>query len=315
MIYGISAHGLSAFWQLYQNPFELLPLGKQWMHESPIQFIIGHYLFSSLNWWMAFTFVQLIGLLLLIVSYFLLLKNRNIKHSEFFLVLAMSPFFLVILTWHGKPDIFLIASCFGMLATNLKDRIFFPLFLLTAVFSHPQITILYVTFFIILRQMRLDILLVLSLIGSYVIYFVYIHKLGEFNNRASFIFDNLWPLLETQLKQPMFSVFCTFGWLWLPIIYFRSSLTRRFFIVALISFGITVTTLDHTRIFLLLSLPILIYLSENISVTTFVRDLSSFLPVGLLLFFQFQKKSDGEIIDTAWSWFWLGKIANFFGFS
>ena len=61
MIYGISAHGLSAFWQLYQNPFELLPLGKQWMHESPIQFIIGHYLFSSLNWWMAFTFVQFLA--------------------------------------------------------------------------------------------------------------------------------------------------------------------------------------------------------------------------------------------------------------
>ena len=248
MLYGVSAYGIDIFSQLYLNPLELLPEGSQWLHESPIQFFIGHFFFSSLNPKIAYVFVQLIGFSLLIGSYILLLKNRKIEHSELFLTLAMSPFFLVIFTWHGTPDLFLIASCFGMLATSERYQYLFPFYFFISVFSHPQITIFYVLFFIILNQLKPNTLLLFSLTFSYAIHFGYIQELGDFSNRMDFILEKSQRILGTLLRKPFFSLFCTFGWLWMPILFYRNLLTKRVIIVAIMCFGILLTV-DHTRVF------------------------------------------------------------------
>tara|TARA_B100000787_G_C16145831_1_gene274197 strand:- start:108 stop:1127 length:1020 start_codon:yes stop_codon:yes gene_type:complete len=314
-LYGVTTYGIGEFGKLYENPFELLPAQAQWLHESPIQYLIGYILFNSLPPYIAYILVQIIGGVFLIWSYLLLLKNREIMHSELFLILAMSPFLLVIFTWHGKPDIFLIASCFGMLATSQKNKSLFPIFFLCSVFSHPQITIFYVVFFLILNQVKFSLVLLLSAVLSYGLYFGYINELGDFSNRYDYIFENFRRLLLTQAKQPFFSIFCTFGWLWIPILYLRSSLSFRFFTVAVLCFGITLATLDHTRVFVLLSIPLLVYLAEKNSVRKFCIELSPYLPIVILLLFQFQKRPGGEIVDTSWSWFWGGPLAAYFGLS
>ena len=310
MLYGVSAYGIDIFSQLYLNPLELLPEGSQWLHESPIQFFIGHFFFSSLNPKIAYVFVQLIGFSLLIGSYILLLKNRKIEHSELFLTLAMSPFFLVIFTWHGTPDLFLIASCFGMLATSERYQYLFPFYFFISVFSHPQITIFYVLFFIILNQLKPNTLLLFSLTFSYAIHFGYIQELGDFSNRMDFILEKSQRILGTLLRKPFFSLFCTFGWLWMPILFYRNLLTKRVIIVAIMCFGITFLTVDHTRVFVLLNLPILVYLSQKIPISNYIKEISRFLPIGLLLLFQFQKAPGGDVFDTAWSSFWLPLILN-----
>ena len=313
LLYGVTDFSYDQFVVLYKNPFELLSPIRQWLHESPIQFLLGYFLFKSLPPYIAYILVQILGGMFLIWTYLLLLKNREIVHSELFLILALSPFLLVLFTWHGKPDIFLIASCFGMLATSQKNKSLFPIFFLCSVFSHPQITIFYVVFFLILNQVKFTLVLLFSIVLSYGLYFGYIYELGEFSNRADFIFKNFRKLVLTQINQPFFSIFCTFGWLWIPILYLRSSLPFRFFFVALLCFGITLTTVDHTRVFVLLSIPLLVYLAEKNAVRKFCDDLKLYLPIGLLLLFQFQKLPDGKIVDSSWSWFWLDRVAAYFG--
>lgn len=315
LLYGVTADNLDAFVKLYKNPFELLPAHMQRLQESPIQFLLGYFLFNSLPPYIAYILVQILGGVFLIWTYLLLLKNREIVHSELFLILALSPFLLVLFTWHGKPDIFLIASCFGMLATSQKNKSLFPIFFLCSVFSHPQITIFYVVFFLILNQVKFTLLLLLSAVLSYGLYFGYINELGEFSTRSDFIFENFKALIITQVSQPFFSIFCTFGWLWIPILYLRSSLSFRFFSVAVLCFGITLTTLDHTRVFVLLSIPLLVYLVEKNAVRKFCIELNPYLPIVLLLLFQFQKHPNGVIVDTSWSWFWMGRVAAYFGLS
>ena len=135
LIYGLGAWHFPEFRELYSDPMALLNKDRQWLQESPIQYLIGYTLFGRLNAGAAFVLTQLVGIVLLLVSYFLLLKNERIKHSQLFLVLALSPFLLTIFVWFGKADIFLVASCFGMLATVKKHRYLFPFFLLISTFS------------------------------------------------------------------------------------------------------------------------------------------------------------------------------------
>ena len=120
------------------------------------------------------------------------------------------------------------------------------------------------------------------------------------------------PVGLPQVIESEDDLFSTFGWLWLPIIYFRKSLSVRFYIVAILCFFITVSTLDHTRVFMLLSLPVLIYLSEKVAIVEYAEKASQFFPIWILLFFQFQKWSGG-VFDTAWSSFWAPEFARILG--
>lgn len=312
LIYGLGAWHFSEFRELYLDPMKLLNEDRQWLQESPIQYLIGYTLFERFDAGPAYVLTQLVGVLFLLVSYFLLLKNGNIKHSQIFLVLALSPFLFTIFVWFGKADIFLIASCFGMLATVKKNRYLFSLFLLISTFSHVQITIFYLLFFLILKQARVDRFFLLGIIISSALYSIYIYKLNADFGRVDYMYDALLILLKHHVRAPLFDLFSTFGWLWLPIIYFRKSLSVRFYIVAILCFFITVLTLDHTRVFMLLSLPVLVYLSEKVDIVEYANKVSQIFPIWILLFFQFQKWN-GAIYDTAWSSFWLPKLARFLG--
>ena len=313
ILYGLSAYHIAEFKQMYLDPFSILPEKSQWLHESPIQYFIGNALFKNLNWSVAYIFTNLIGVSAAIMAYVLMLKSREISHSEMFIVLALSPFFIVVFTFFGKPDTFLIAGCFGMLASHDHYRFLFPIFMLVSVFSHPQITLFYILFFVILQQIKLNFMVIISLILSFFLYALYIQEIGDFDGRATFIADYVKNLLETQIRQPFFSLFCTFGWLWLPIIFYKKELGFRFIVVSFLCFCITIMTLDHTRVFVLLSVPLLVYISTVVSVTKYATYIDKFVPIIILMLFQFQKRANGEIIDTAWSWFWAPKVAQYLG--
>ena len=88
-------------------------------------------------------------------------------------------------------------------------------------------------------------------------------------------------------------------------IHFKGWLNIEFFIVFAISFGLTLLTIDHTRVFLLLSIPMLIYISHHFSLKDFVIKISPYFPIWIILFFQFQKTAGGAIIDESSRWTWL----------
>jgi hypothetical protein len=313
LIYGISTWNLPQFLLLYKDPFNLLEQKFQWLQQSPIQFFLGFLLFSWLPGKLAYICTQIIGILYLVISIYWLTNSLKIDRNNLFWTLALSPFFLIIFTWFGKPDLFLIASLFCIIACNRHNNYATPFFLIISVFAHIQITLFYIVFSLALRLITLNRWLIIGLIVSFSLFGWYLQNIGELNGRIDFIIHNLKLITITQVNQPLFSIFSTFGWLWFVVIYYRSSLGKNFFLVSIICFFITITTLDHTRVFVLLSVPALVYIAKNFPVADFINNVKNSVPFWLLIFFQFQKIQGGKITDSAWSWFWLPKLTNYLG--
>tara|TARA_B100000315_G_scaffold60249_1_gene54641 strand:- start:685 stop:1701 length:1017 start_codon:yes stop_codon:yes gene_type:complete len=309
LIYGINLF-TTGFAIQYSSPLDNnLNPNFQWVLESPIQFFIG-YLFSFLPYPASFIVVQIIAILYLIGSCIFLCKHQEIDKSSLFFVLALSPFFLIIFTWFGKPDLFLIGSYFSIVAFQRVRPMTSLLFFIIGVFSHPQIFIFLIIFSYFLNLIQLNTRLIFYLFFCYLIYFFYLANLGEIYGRDNFIFDNLIRLITAQVRNPFFSLFCTFGWLWFVILFNKKEIPKIFFFIVVLIFLITILTLDHTRIFTLLSLPCIIFLAKNYDIRKFIKNINRYIPIWFFLFFQFQK-NDGFIVDTTWSYKWAPLLKDF----
>ena len=86
-------------------------------------------------------------------------------------------------------------------------------------------------------------------------------------------------------------------WLWVPIFLSGLIKDRKFLLSFLFIFSISFFTLDHTRIFMILSIPVIIYL---ISQKRFIDSFSNIYDKKVMYFlgiFQLHKRGDGRIVD------------------
>lgn len=314
LLYGFGVFGYSEFSLLYENPFELLPQKKQWLHESPIQYFVGFIFFQTTTSLNAFIFTQFIAFIYLVASIYSFTVVYQINTKALIYTLALSPFFLVLVSWFGKPDPFLIGSLFAIIAVQ---KVFAPasfIFICISVFAHPQITVIHLFLCIVLGQLRPSSILALSYLMAFALYALYLSEIGHFAGRLEYIETHILNIIATQVRQPFFSLFCSFGWLWFVILNQRHLLPKKFYFALSLTFIITIITLDHTRVFVLLNIPLLIYIIQNLDVVSSVRKITVFVPTVLLMLFQFQKIPGGAIVDSTWSWYWLNDFVTFMGF-
>lgn len=314
ILYGLSLEGTSAFKILYKNPYVLLPKEGQWLQESPIQFLLGYYLFRWSPWYVAYFAVQFLGVSYFVFSIRSFLKTYELNSDQFLRVLAISPLILILITWHGKPDIFTVAAFFSILAFHGRNTLILILSVLVAVFAHPQIAIIHVSLAVFLGLLRPNPRLISSYIFSFLIYFLYKHNLeGDLFGRSDWIFEYWRKLLKTQLYNPIFSIVGTFGWFWLIVYQVRQKLSFRFWIAFVLCYLITLTTFDHTRIFVLVSLPLITYTYVKCESGESLDQIKKFLPIFFMFFIQLQKRPGGSIVDSSWSWYWLSGVLDSLG--
>ena len=194
MVYGTNTYGLHAK-KLYENPFGSIN-SEQWVQESPIQFFIGFFvnLFTN-NTTRTHWIVVFLGFLYLTIG-IINFDKRYFSNHEIFKILYFTPFFLVLFTWMGKPDTFLIGSLFFLVSFSSFVSFSF-VFILFTILSHPQIAIVY---FLLIRYLNIFTLKLhhyFSITLSYLIYLAYLNQIEDFESRYSVISQELDRIFQT----------------------------------------------------------------------------------------------------------------------
>ena len=294
LVYGTNTYGLHAK-KLYENPFGIID-SEQWVQESPIQFFIGFIVnFFTNNATRTHWIVVILGFLFLIISV-INFDKRYFSNNQIFKVLYFTPFFLVLFTWMGKPDTFLIGSLFFLVSFSSSVALSF-VFILFAVFSHPQIAFIYFLLIKYLNVFNLKINHYFSFIFSYIIYFAYLNQLSEVESRYSIISQGLERAFQTIFTNTLAGFISLFMWLWIVIFASNAIKDRKFLTSFIFIFSISFFTLDHTRIFIQLSIPLIIYLVKNDEFLDFFSKYFDKKLMYLLGLLQMQKRGDGKIVD------------------
>ncbi len=294
LFYGTNTYGLHAI-SLYENPFGYV-LSEQWVQESPIQFFIGYPVNLIINNPTATHWIVVaLGYLFLSVAIFLINKNffNDIYIEK---ILYFTPFFLVIFTWMGKPDTYTVASLFLLVGMN-NSFLICCLSIFILVFSHPQVALLYFLLIKYLNIFKLKITHTIIIVSSYITYYFYISKLEKFDSRFNIISNELERVLNTMFTNTIAGLMSLFMWLWVIIFLSGFIKDRKFVLSFFLIFFVSFFTLDHTRIFSLLSMPLIIYLSTKNNFVFLFKKIYDKKIMYLLGLFQIQKRGDGIIVD------------------
>ena len=291
---GSNFYGLSPV--LYSNPFAEISGGEEWIKESPIQFFIGYFInivvkdTSITHWIMIF-----IGFVYLYTSLFLFDKycfnGKNISKILFF-----TPFFLILFTWIGKPDTITIGSLFYLIVFNGNIILGF-IFTLILIFSHPQVAFIYFVLIKYLNLYKFKIRHFMLVVAGYAIYLFYLSQQGDFQGRYDVISNELDRAFKTIFTNTLGGLISLFMWLWIIIFLSGIIKNKKFQLSFLLIFSVSFFTIDHTRIFTLLAVPLIIYMSKD---QNFLKTFEDILDKKIMYFlgiFQIQKRADGRIVD------------------
>lgn len=295
IVYGNqNAYGLHAL-NLYENPFSTLN-SEQWVQESPIQFFIGYFInFFVSNTLYTHWIVVILGFIYFFIST-ICFDHLYYKNYSILKIFYFTPLFLIFFSWMGKPDPFTVGSVLLLVAFNSNKFLSFT-FTLLMVFSHPQIALIHFILLKFLKIYEFKTPHYISIVFSYLTYYFYFIQLEPFEGRYDVISQELDRVFKTIFTNSLAGLISLFMWLWVIIFFSKVYLNKRFFISFFIIFSVSFFTLDHTRIFIQLSIPLIIYLSNNHEFNRVFYKFFDNRSMYILGLFQLQKRGDGRIVD------------------
>ena len=259
IVFGFGSY--NQHFKLIENPLSSIP-NEQWVQESPIQFFIGFFinLFiknPSISYWSSVV-VGFVYLFFAIAKF----EKNYLKNTSIAKILFFSPLFLILFYWMGKPDTYTVGSLLLLLAFSSKFLVFL-ISIFVMVFSHPQIALIYLFLCRYLKLMKFKSKHYLGIFFSYAVYFIYYNNLADFETRYEYITNDLNRLLDTFFTNSLAGVISYFMWLWVPILSSGIIKNKKFLFSTLLILSVSFLTLDNTRIFSVLSVPVIIYTSKN----------------------------------------------------
>ena len=292
-LYGINSYNMHL--SLFEDPFGQIA-SEAWVKESPIQFFIGYVLNLILNntiltYWL----VVVLGFVFLLFS-IIKFDQKVFANMQIMKILYFSPFFIILFYWMGKPDTFTIGSLL-LLVSSSSSLLISGLAIFIMIFSHPQVAFIYLILLKFLKIFKFKIEHYILFLLGYITYFIYYSQLEEFDDRYDIISNEIDRAVNTVFTNTLAGFISLFMWLWIPI--FLSGLVKdkKFIFSFLLIFFISFFTLDHTRIFMILSIPIIIYLTSK---RKFLESFSTIFEKRIMYvlgLFQIQKRADGRIVD------------------
>ena len=301
LFFGISNYNFQESKFLFVNPLQLLEPRLQHLQESPITFLIGYIINSILNntsitYWLV-VFLGYVYLFTILYLY----EKHELNGDYFIKSLFFTPFFLIIFSWMGKPDTFLVGSFLSLVV--FKNNIYLSfLSILILVFSHPQIAFIYLFLIFILKIFELRLFHFTSFLISYFLYFYYQNLLmSDIDGRLSYIIENIEKINIAFFVYLISGIISLFLWLWIPIINSKMFNNFKFSGSFLIIFSIAYLSVDFTRTFITMAIPLIIYLSrQEFFIQKFDQVFSNSF-IYILGFFQIQKRPYGVIADSSWT--------------
>ena len=264
-VYGLRTIDEAAFRIISAAPFVMnLPPESQYLYGSPLTFWLGsYYQHHGLDYAWAFATVNGLGLTLFFVSLYALLRREC--HDDWSVaatILFTSPLLLIVLSWIGKSDAFLLG--FYFLFTLSDSRVTQAILCGLMALCHRELAIILLCVDLCLQRRCWQAIGTGLLFGETAVY-VYTQLLLSPApvSRAIYAAGQLSQLWRIFWSHPALHLMATFGPFWV------FALSRVFVkpVRALafgVSFGLALLSYDFTRIFAIISAPLLLEISREV---------------------------------------------------
>jgi len=292
VIYGIKFFHINDFASIYGQPLTKLAPDRQWFQTGPINNFIGFILSPFFSWKISYFIIHAMNIGAIIIA-LRIWKNEQGDDSfkALLSILFITPVVVIPLMWWGKADAFLISSIIAIAALSGRSSKLIYCWAIIGILSHPQSFSIQLLGLALLGISRpLDTFKMIAV--SYLVYSAYYFSIGSMDGRASFIIDNYQIILEAFLVAPIFTTFTFFGFFW----FFLGSIARKISLpqisYLIIIFIITSITLDHTRVFALLSMPLICSIAISKSYVdeyfSYIKNLNIVVPYFVIALLHFQ---------------------------
>ena len=309
-LYGWRTIDLSEWRTITAAPFEVgLDPAQQFLYGSPLTFLLGaFYQRQGLGFNDAFVVVHAFGFVLLAYAAYKALRTlcSDVYWSAGALILAASPLLLIAVTWIGKSDTYLVA--FYLLLVCSSSRFTQAVLCVLMMACHREIAVAMLLGHTLVRGVNLAVLGGVAAGGAASL--LYTHGLLRVvpASRWDFLIDHARALVASVAVHPIAHAIATLGPFWLYVIR-PSKFTIRRLTVLVMAAVLAAFTLDFTRVFVLVALPLIVQLTEELVIelrqSGAIRVLGYPLPVGvlgLLAFLQVQIAGDRLLWIRSHAW-------------
>ena len=299
-LYGWQRIDLVEWRTLTAAPFTLaLEPSRQFLYGSPFTHLLGaYYQRQGITLGPSFVIVYGLGLLLLAFAAYRALVARcgDDRWGDGALIIAGSPLLLILVTWIGKDDAFLLA--FYVLLLLSRSDVTRAILCALMIVCHRELGVAMLVAHVLVRGEAVTI--AAGAVIGLVLSFLYTNTLLDVapQTRLDYLIANARGIAARTIAHPFVHFAAALGPFWLYVLRPRSLTLRR--VAVLVIAAITASmTLDFTRIFVLASAPLLIELTEELAAEARehggIALLGARLPVavlGILAFAQVQLAGD-----------------------
>lgn len=281
-------------------PFTLaLEPSRQFIYGSPFTHLLGAY-YQRQGITLGPSFVLVFGFGLLLLAYAvgraLVVRCGADRWGDAALVVCSSPLLLILVSWIGKDDAFLLA--FYVLMLLSRSPVTRALLCALMILCHRELGAAMLLTHVLVRGEGMAV--AAGAAAGLALSFFYTNSLLDIapQTRLDFVIEHARGLLASAIAHPFVHFIAALGPFWLYVLRPRSLNVRRIAVLA-IAAGLASMSLDYTRIFVLVFAPLAIALTEEIVAE--VRDhggvaiFGARMPVaalGLLAFAQLQLAGD-----------------------
>jgi hypothetical protein len=260
-IYGLRTADFTEFAAITSDPLRITVASEyQFLYGSPLTFFVGNYYrHHGLDAFAAFVVIELLGAALLVVA--LRRALRGPSSSTTTMILMSSPLLFVLTFFIGKSDVFLVA-CF-LLLTVTESGVTACLLCVLMVSCHREMAAAMLIGYLCLEPERWAPVVAGLAIGegSGLIYTDWLLQPPPVSRVAYAIAHTRehWRLVSTF---PMLHLLATLGPFWIYAVT-RRRLPLAAIAVAGGAFALAAGTVDFTRVFVIVSLPLLLEIAKD----------------------------------------------------
>jgi hypothetical protein len=258
-LYGLRPINVSDFELLSSAPLALLqPSDQQPLHSSPFTFFVGYPFTHYLGWKASYLLVNGFGIVFFTFAFFRFLNLRfgESKNLSFYLF-AATPLFLIVVSWFGKSDPYLVG--FFFLFITVESYWAAVISGIAMVLCHRDMATLMLLFYLLLFQRRWFATVSALLLGhAAVLAYQYGLLPSPPESRQIRALELLPGLFRSFMHAPIAHLLFTFGPFWIvaAILAVRNKVAWNQWLVLALCFGAALWTEDYTRVFTILSVPL-----------------------------------------------------------
>jgi hypothetical protein len=263
-LYGYGTIDVADFARLSASPLELnVETSKQFLHFSPLAFFLGYPFTSTVGARWSFAIVMLGGLAFFVAALTRLVAVRYgaRRHDAMLMVLA-SPLLIVLSQYLGKGDAYLVS--FTLLLVSTGNPIAKTVLASLVVLSHMEMGLLGLASAVFLGIVPFRTTALGAAAGGLAI-MGYHHGLLPAlpQSRAAMGTTYLSDSFAAVLDTPVLHLVLTFGAFWFCV-FTAWPLNWRWRVAAVGTLLVACATLDFTRVFVLLGLPLIIAVVDRV---------------------------------------------------